>query len=109
MEKKWKYELKMSTMGVNCQFYIIIMVAHTIYFLAILRLSKRKCDFVFPSKNLSFGLIQEVKKYQYMFSQEKKYAFVFPSKKYILGLFLQVKNFMQLLFEAKENVFLFSK
>ena len=84
MEKKWKYELKMSTMGVNCQFYIIgpnYGCSYNIYFLAILRLSKRKCDFVFPSKNLSFGLILEVKKYQYMFSQEKKNMLLFSQAK----------------------------
>ena len=49
--------------------------SYNIYFLAIL--SKRKYDFVFPSKNLSFGLIQEEKKYQYMFSQEKEDMLLF--------------------------------
>ena len=82
MEKKWKYELKNGHHG--CELPVLYYnygCSYNIYILAILRLRKRKCDFVFPSKNLSFGLIQEVKKYQYMFSHEKENMLLFSQAK----------------------------
>ena len=80
MEKKWKYELKISTMGVNYG------CSYNIYVLALLTLSKRKCDFVFPSKNLSFWFHSGSEKISvHVFPRKRKYAFVFPSKKIHFG------------------------
>ena len=73
MEKKWKYELKIVL-------YYNYGCSYNIYSLAILRLSKRKCDFVFPSKNLSFGLIQEVKNISTCFPKKKNMLLFFQAK-----------------------------